>query len=116
NFPGYWPHAPFCKRIRPHWTCGTSGTGRRIINDHPLPQFSHSPSIALENHMISVLIVDDEPLLRAGITLIIESDPNIRVKAEAEHGREALEQLSKHHIDVVLLDIRMPVMDGLETL
>lgn len=66
--------------------------------------------------MISVLIVDDEPLLRAGITLIIESDPNIRVKAEAEHGREALEQLSKLHIDVVLLDIRMPVMDGLETL
>ncbi|BAU96836.1 LuxR family transcriptional regulator [Corynebacterium suranareeae] len=66
--------------------------------------------------MISVLIVDDEPLMRAGITLIVESDPTIKVTAEAENGREALEQLTIHNIDVVLLDIRMPVMDGLETL
>ncbi|MER5768921.1 response regulator transcription factor [Streptomyces sp. NPDC001985] len=65
---------------------------------------------------IRVVIADDEPLIRAGIRLILTSDRGIEVVAEASNGREAIEQVRAHSADVVLLDIQMPVMDGLTAL
>lgn len=62
---------------------------------------------------IRVVIADDEPLIRAGIRMILTSDPGIQVVAEAANGREAVDMTRAHGADVVLLDIQMPVMDGL---
>ncbi|MEU5399600.1 response regulator transcription factor [Streptomyces sp. NPDC005963] len=62
---------------------------------------------------IRVVIADDEPLIRAGIRMILTSDREIEVVAEASNGREAVDLARLHSADVVLLDIQMPVMDGL---
>ncbi|MER6915205.1 response regulator transcription factor [Streptomyces sp. NPDC000594] len=62
---------------------------------------------------IRVVIADDEPLIRAGIRMILTSDREIEVVAEAADGRQAIELVRAHGADVVLLDIQMPVMDGL---
>jgi DNA-binding NarL/FixJ family response regulator len=64
--------------------------------------------------MIRVLIVDDDQLIRAGLRLIIESDHDLAVVGEAADGREALELARTLHPDVVLMDIKMPGMDGLQ--
>ncbi|MET3982256.1 response regulator transcription factor [Streptomyces sp. PvR034] len=66
--------------------------------------------------VIRVVIADDEPLIRAGIRMILTSAPDIEVVAEAANGREAVELARAHAPDVVLLDIQMPVMDGLAAL
>lgn len=66
--------------------------------------------------MIRVLIADDEPLIRAGIRMILTSADDIEVVAEAADGRAAVELARSHRVDVALLDIRMPVMDGLAAL
>ncbi|WP_329622376.1 response regulator transcription factor [Streptomyces sp. NBC_01255] len=65
---------------------------------------------------IRVVIADDEPLIRAGIRMILISDPDIEVVAEAADGRAAVEAARAHAADVVLLDIQMPVLDGLSAL
>ncbi|MGW8725556.1 response regulator transcription factor [Streptomyces sp. NPDC055808] len=65
---------------------------------------------------IRVVIADDEPLIRAGIRMILTSDTEIEVVAEATNGREAVELARSHGVDVVLLDIQMPEMDGLSAL
>ncbi|MFB9554318.1 response regulator transcription factor [Streptomyces roseoviridis] len=62
------------------------------------------------------MIADDEPLIRAGIRMILTSDPQIEVVAEAVNGREAIDLARAHAADVVLLDIQMPVLDGLSAL
>jgi DNA-binding NarL/FixJ family response regulator len=64
--------------------------------------------------VIRVLIADDETLMRAGIRLILENDPEITVVAEASDGRQAVELTLQHTVDVALLDIRMPGGDGLK--
>ncbi|WST98750.1 response regulator transcription factor [Streptomyces erythrochromogenes] len=66
--------------------------------------------------MIRVVIADDEPLIRAGIRMILTSAPDIEVVAEAANGREAVELARSHAPEVMLLDIQMPVMDGLTAL
>jgi DNA-binding NarL/FixJ family response regulator len=63
--------------------------------------------------MIRVLLADDEPLVRAGIRAVLAADPEFEVVAEAENGRVAVELAAAHRPDVVLLDIVMPVLDGL---
>lgn len=65
--------------------------------------------------MIKVLLADDHTLVRAGIKSILEQSPDIQVIAEASSGLEAIEQYKTIHPDVVVLDISMPEMDGLET-
>jgi DNA-binding NarL/FixJ family response regulator len=60
-----------------------------------------------------VLIADDEAMVRAGVRAILAAAPDIEVVAEAGDGREALELTRAHRPDVALLDIRMPVLDGL---
>jgi DNA-binding NarL/FixJ family response regulator len=63
---------------------------------------------------IGVVIADDQSLVRTGFRMIIEADPGLRVVAEARDGSEAVEASRSASPDVVLMDIRMPVMDGLE--
>lgn len=64
---------------------------------------------------MKVLIVDDEPLARERVRHLIQGLPDWEVAGEAANGREVLEFLEGRNVDVVLLDIRMPGMDGLET-
>ncbi|MQA78242.1 MAG: response regulator [Streptosporangiales bacterium] len=63
--------------------------------------------------MVRVLIADDDPLLRAGLVLMLGDDPDVQVVAEAGDGAEALRLVDECAPDVVLMDIRMPTMDGL---
>jgi DNA-binding NarL/FixJ family response regulator len=62
---------------------------------------------------IRVLIADDEALLRAGIRLVLSHAGDVEVVAEAGDGAAAVDLAVRHHVDVALLDIRMPVLDGL---
>lgn len=64
--------------------------------------------------MIGVLIVDDQSLVRAGIRLLLETDPDIVVLGEASDGRTAISQAAALRPDVILMDIRMPRLDGLQ--
>jgi DNA-binding NarL/FixJ family response regulator len=63
--------------------------------------------------MIKVVLVDDQALFRAGVRMLVGSQPDMDVVGEAGDGREALEVVTRTEPDVVLMDIRMPVMDGL---
>ncbi|MEV8310896.1 response regulator transcription factor [Streptomyces flavidovirens] len=62
---------------------------------------------------IRLLIVDDDPLVRAGLTFMLGGADDIDIVGEAANGSEAAAMTDLHHPDVVLMDIRMPVMDGL---
>lgn len=64
--------------------------------------------------MISVILVDDQDLVRAGLRLLLERDPDIEVVGEAENGRNGVRLAQRTRPDVVLMDIRMPGVDGLE--
>ncbi|MEH7386144.1 response regulator transcription factor [Bacillus sp. JJ1521] len=64
--------------------------------------------------MWNVLIVEDQSIVRQGLKLMLQQDQQIRVVAEAENGEEAIKKMEGHVIDMVLMDIRMPVMNGLE--
>ena len=64
--------------------------------------------------MIRVLLVDDQTLVRAGFRMILEAEPDIEVVADAADGAEAVAAARLHQPDVVLMDIRMPNVDGLE--
>jgi len=61
-------------------------------------------------------MADDHPVVRAGIRGMLETQPEFQVIAEAENGREAFEQIAKLKPDVVLMDLRMPEMDGVEAI
>jgi DNA-binding NarL/FixJ family response regulator len=63
---------------------------------------------------IRVLLADDQALIRAGFALIIGSEPDLEVVGEAANGREAVELARSERADVVLMDIRMPEVDGIE--
>ena len=63
---------------------------------------------------IRVLVADDQPLMRAAYDMTLRAEADIHLVGEAADGREAVEQARRLHPDVVLMDIRMPVMDGVE--
>ncbi|MGW7203734.1 response regulator [Streptomyces sp. NPDC054837] len=63
---------------------------------------------------IRVVVADDQELVRSGFSMILEAQPDIEVVAEAGDGAEAVAAVQRHTPDVLLLDIRMPVMDGIE--
>ncbi|MEV6441327.1 response regulator transcription factor [Amycolatopsis sp. NPDC051716] len=62
---------------------------------------------------VRVLLVDDDPLVRTGLSMILGSTPDLRVVAEAGDGDEAVQQVARHAPDVVIMDIRMRRMNGL---
>ncbi|MQY05950.1 response regulator transcription factor [Actinomadura macrotermitis] len=64
--------------------------------------------------MIRVVLVDDQELVRAGFTMVLDAQPDIEVVGEAGDGGHALELLAATTADVVLMDVRMPRMDGIE--
>ena len=64
--------------------------------------------------MIRVVLVDDQAMVRAGFRMILESEPDITVVGEAADGRAALDVVDRSAPHVVLMDVRMPVMDGIE--
>ena len=66
------------------------------------------------SNIIRVLIVDDHPVVRKGICFLLTGEKDIEVVGEAANGMEAIQQVEKHHPDVVLMDLIMPDMDGIE--
>jgi two-component system, LytTR family, response regulator len=62
---------------------------------------------------LRVLLVDDEPLVREGVRDFLEGEPGVTIAGEAANGLEALRFLSEHRVDLLLLDIQMPELDGL---
>jgi DNA-binding NarL/FixJ family response regulator len=66
------------------------------------------------SEQIRVFLVDDQEMVRAGFRMLVDSQPDLTVVGEAGDGGEALERLSATRTDVVLMDVRMPRMDGVE--
>lgn len=66
------------------------------------------------NFVIKVAVVDDQALVRGGFTVLVDAAEDMEVVGEAANGAEAVEVVTRQHPDVVLMDIRMPVIDGIE--
>ena len=64
--------------------------------------------------MIHILLAEDQAMVRQGLKMMIETDAAIQVTREAINGKEAVELCETHSFDLIIMDIRMPVMDGLE--
>ncbi|MFI2644554.1 response regulator [Streptomyces sp. NPDC018610] len=80
---------------------------------HPPEPFPRPPAAATP---LRVIVADDNPVVRAGLTALLSGRADITVVAEAADGREAWEAARRTHPDVVLLDVRMPGVDGLSAL
>jgi DNA-binding NarL/FixJ family response regulator len=70
----------------------------------------------LQPSIITVLCVDDHPLVRDGIKFAIEAQDDMRLVGEASNGKQAVEQFQLHRPDVTLMDLKMPVMGGVEAI
>src|SRR5690349_6890942 len=97
---------------------------RLRVGEHPIPRYhvvfmnlrlmmAHQQQATSETR---ILLADDHYLVRAGIRSLLEALPGVTVVAEAGNGREALEAMKREKLDLVLLDISMPGLNGLETL
>ncbi|MCL7745531.1 response regulator [Halalkalibacter alkaliphilus] len=64
--------------------------------------------------MIRILLAEDQVMVRQGLKMMVETDAEIKVTGEASHGKEAVSLCETQHFDVIIMDIRMPEMDGLE--
>ncbi|MDR2896100.1 MAG: response regulator transcription factor [Propionibacteriaceae bacterium] len=71
------------------------------------------PSVT-DDQPIRVLLVDDQSLMRVGFNLVLQNEPGIKVVAQADSGVTAIKAVDQLPIDVVLMDVRMPLMDGIE--
>lgn len=68
----------------------------------------------MDQNRIRVLIADDHALIREGIAMIVECQPDMVLVSQACGGREAIEQYREHQPDVMLMDLRMPDLDGID--
>ena len=74
----------------------------------------HAAPVDTARPRARVLVVDDHSLLRTGVANIINHEPDLQVVAESANGRDAVEAFRAHHPDIVLMDLRMPEMEGVE--
>jgi DNA-binding NarL/FixJ family response regulator len=65
---------------------------------------------------IRILVVDDHPVVRAGVTGLVEDQPDMEIVGQASNGREAIQRFRDLHPDVVLMDLQMPDMNGLDAM
>jgi DNA-binding NarL/FixJ family response regulator len=89
-------------------------TAPRSASPDPTTPPSASPGPTTPPRPIRVLVVDDQELVRLGFCVILDAADGITVVGEAANGEAAVSQVAEHEPDVVLMDIRMPGMDGLE--
>jgi two-component system vancomycin resistance associated response regulator VraR len=71
------------------------------------------PMLSCQHPILRVLVVDDHELTRFSLKLALSSQRNIELVGLASNGKEAIEMVERHHPDVIILDLQMPVMDGL---
>jgi YesN/AraC family two-component response regulator len=72
--------------------------------------------LLIDTRMIRLLVVDDQPLVRMGLRMLVEDEPDVALVGEAADGLQGLALVRQQRPDVVLMDIRMPVLDGVEAL
>lgn len=85
---------------------------KKRSRDLALPEASHH--LEQRNGVISVLLADDHPIVREGLATVINGQSGMRVIAQASDGREAVEKFNELQPDILLIDLRMPVMDGIQ--
>jgi len=69
---------------------------------------------AAPNRLITIVIADDQGLVRAGLKVILESETDMSVVGEAANGQEAIDQVARYSPDVILMDVQMPLLNGLD--
>ena len=67
-------------------------------------------------NLIRILTVDDHPILRKGLTALVNAEPDLKLVAEAANGKEAIEAFRSHQPDVTLMDLQMPGLDGIQAI
>jgi DNA-binding NarL/FixJ family response regulator/signal transduction histidine kinase len=107
--------ARFRRRARARWDARARRRLRRGARGRPCARRRLARArTARERGVIAVLLADDQPLLRMGFRMILEAQPDMRVAGEAADGEEAVERTAALAPDVVLMDVRMPGIDGIE--
>lgn len=69
-----------------------------------------------DDQRLRILVADDHPVVRAGLAAVIDQEADLRLVSQAENGERAIALYREHRPDVVLMDLRMPVMDGVEAI
>jgi DNA-binding NarL/FixJ family response regulator len=72
--------------------------------------------MSIDPSLIRILSVDDHPLLRKGIAALVNTEPDMKLMAEASNGQEAIEKFRSHRPDVTLMDLQMPGLNGIEAI
>jgi DNA-binding NarL/FixJ family response regulator len=72
--------------------------------------------MSIDPSLIRILTVDDHPLLRKGIAALVNTEPDMKLIAEASNGQEAIEKFQSHHPDVTLMDLQMPGLNGVDAI
>ena len=72
--------------------------------------------MSAETNTIRILVVDDHPIVRQGVAGLVAGQPDMSIVGQASNGREAIQQFRAHRPDVVLMDLQMPEMNGLDAL
>src|SRR2546425_10458816 len=90
------------------------GAAIRPERDQAMTGESPSPNLPFSPSQITILIADDHPVFRRGLRMIIQSDERIKIVAEADNGKEALELIKRSEPDVAVLDVNMPEMTGFD--